>query len=74
MNASLKNLVTQVRLLALAKQNQSKDAFLSETRKNLKDCIVVALRNGREIESRKEKEKKTKEEKEEIGGELKQYS
>ena len=44
-------------------QNQSKDAFLSDTRKNSKDCMVVTLRSGREIEGRKEKEKKTKEEK-----------
>ena len=73
-NASLKNLETQVGKLALATQNQSKDAFPSDTRKNLKDCMVVTLRSGREIESRKEKEKKTEEEKEEIGGEMKQYS
>ena len=32
------------------------------------------LRSGREIEGRKEREKKTEEEKKEIGGELKQYS
>ena len=44
-------------------QNQSKDAFPSDTRKNPKDCMVVTLRSGREIESRKEKEKKTEEEK-----------
>ena len=36
--------------------------------------MVVSLRSRREIESRKEKEKKIEEEKEEIGGELKQYS
>ena len=36
-NASLKNLETQVGLLALAMQNQPKDAFLSDTRKNSKD-------------------------------------
>ena len=53
-NASLKNLETQVGQLALAMPNQSKDAFPSDTRKNLKDCMVVTLRSGREIESRKE--------------------
>ena len=58
MNASLKNLETQVGQLALAMQNQFKDAFPSDTRKNLKDCMVVTLRSGREIESRKEEEKK----------------
>ena len=47
---------------------QSKDAFLSDTRNNPKDCMVVTLRSGREIESRNEKEKKTEEEKEEIRG------
>ena len=33
-NASLKNLETQVGQLALAIQNQSKHAFLSDTKKN----------------------------------------
>ena len=71
-NASLKNLETQVGQLALAMQNQTKDAFPSDTRKNMKDCMVVTLRSGREIEGKKEEEKKkTEEEKEEIGGELK---
>ena len=49
-NASLKNLETQVRQLALAMQNQSKDAFPSDIRKNPKNCMVVTLRSGREIE------------------------
>ena len=71
-NASLKNLETQVGQLALAMQNQSKYAFPSNTRKNSKDCMVVTLRSRRDIESRKEEEKKTEEEKEEIGEELKQ--
>ena len=67
-NASLKNLETKVGQLALAMQNQSKDAFLIYTKKNTKDCIVVTLRSGREIESGKEEEKKKtkKVEKEEI--------
>ena len=43
-------------------QNQSIDAFLRDTRKNPKDCMVVTLRSGREVESRKEKEKKKTEE------------
>ena len=70
-NASLKNLETQVGQLALAMQNQYKDSFPSGTKKNPKDCIVVTLRNGRELESRKEDEhKKTeKTEKEETGKE-----
>ena len=60
--------------MALAIQNMSKDAFPSDTRKNPKDCIVITLRNGREIEGRKKKEKKIEEKKEEIGEKLKQYS
>ena len=62
-NASLKNLETQIGQLAIAMQNQSKDAFPSDTRKNLKDCMAVTLRSGREVESRKEIEKKKTEEK-----------
>ena len=73
-NASLKYLETQVGQLALAMQNQSKDAFPSDKRKNPKDCMVVTLRSGRAIEGRKEEEKKIEEEKEEIGKELKQYN
>ena len=65
-NAFLKNLETQVEQLALAMQNQSKDAFISDTKKNPKDCMVVTLKSGRELESRKEddqkKTKKTKKE------------
>ena len=74
-NAFLKNLETQVGQLALAMQNHSKDDFPNNTKKNPKDFMVVTLRSGREIENRKEKEKKTKEEKHiEIGVELKLYS
>ena len=51
-NASLKNLETRVGHLALAIQNQSKDAFPSDIRKNPKDCMVVTLRSGRELEER----------------------
>ena len=54
-NASLKNLETQVGQLALAMQNQSKDASPSDTRKNPKDCMVVTLRSGREIEGKKKR-------------------
>ena len=39
-------------------QIQSKDAFLSDTKKNPKDCMVVTLRCEREIENRKEEDKK----------------
>ena len=60
---------TQVGQLALAMQNQSKDAFPGDIKKNPKDCMVVTLRSGRDLESKKEDEKKKtkKEEKEETG-------
>ena len=59
-NASLRNLESQVGQPALAMQNQSKDAFPSDIKKNPKDCMVVTLRCGREMESRKENKKKLK--------------
>ena len=57
-NASLKNLETQIGQLALTLQNQIKNAFPSDTKKNPKDCIAVQLRSGKELE----KEKSEKEE------------
>ena len=73
-NTSLKNLETQVGQLALAMQNQSKDAFPSDTRKNLKDCMAVTLRSGRELKERRNEKKEIEEEKHvEIGEELKQH-
>ena len=60
-NASLKNLETQVGQLALAMQNQSKDAFLSDIKKNPKDCMAVTLRSGKELEERRNEKKKTEE-------------
>ena len=57
-NASLKNLETQIGQLALTLHNQIKDAFPSDTKKNPKDCMVVQLRSGKELE----KEKSEKEE------------
>ena len=64
MNGSLKNLETQLWKLALTMQNKSKDAYPSDTRKNPNDCMVVTLRSKREIEGKKEVDKKTMEEKE----------
>ena len=65
-NSSLKNMKTQVGQLALEMQNQSKNAFPSDTKKNPKDCMVVTSRSGRELENRKEDEhKKTEKEKKE---------
>ena len=52
-NASLKNLETQIGKLALTLQNQIKDAFPSDTKKNPKDCMAVELRRGKELEKEK---------------------
>ena len=52
-NASLKNLETQIGQLALTLQNQMKDAFPSDTKKNPKDCMTVQLRSGKELEKEK---------------------
>ena len=52
-NASIKNLETQIGQLALILQNQNKDAFPSDTKKNPKDCMDVQLRSGRELEKEK---------------------
>ena len=57
-NASLKNLETQVGQLALSMQNRSKDSFPSDTSKNQKDCMVVTLRSGKELEERRRKLRK----------------
>ena len=61
-NASLKNLETQVGQLALTLQSQKKDAFPSDTKKNLKYCMAVQLRSGKELEKMKEKNDSNKEE------------
>ena len=52
-NASLKNLETQIGKLALTLQNQIKDSFPSDTKKNPKDCMAVQLRSGKELEKEK---------------------
>ena len=52
-NASLKNLETQIGQLALTLQNQIKDAFPNDTKKNPKDCMAVQLRSGKELEKEK---------------------
>ena len=57
-NASLKNLETQGGQLDLAMQNQSRDFFPNDTKKNPKDCMTITLRSGRELKVSKEAEKK----------------
>ena len=43
-------------------QNQSKDSFPSDTRKNSRDYMAVALRSGMELEERRKEKKDTGEE------------
>ena len=66
-SASLKNLETQVGQLALNMPNQSKGTFPSDTQKNLKDCMSIQLRSGKDLSSNKKTEGKeeTKAKKEE---------
>ena len=60
-NAFLKNLETQIGQLALTLQNQIKDGFPSDTKKNPKDCMAVQLKSGKELEKVKsEKEEGNK--------------
>ena len=74
-NDSFKNLEMQIGQLALTIQNQSKDSFPSDTRKNPRDCMAVALRSGRELEERREEEKDIEEEKyADIGEHFKQHN
>ena len=44
-------------------QNQSRDSFPSDTKKNPKDCMEITLRSGRELQKRDEKETKLTEKK-----------
>ena len=79
-SASLKNLETQVRQLALNVPNQNKGTFPSDTQKNPKDCMVIQLRSGKDLSSNKktegteetEVEKEKTEEKEEKNSQLEQ--
>ena len=38
-------------------ENQSKDSFPSDTKKNPKDCMAITLRSGKELQGRNEVEK-----------------
>ena len=70
-SASLKNLETRVGQLALTLQKETKNAFLSDTQKNPKDCMEVQLRSGREMSNSgvEKKEKTDQIEEKEIGRE-----
>ena len=54
-NASLKNMETQVGQLALNMQNQFRDSFPSDTKKNPKYCMVITLKSGRKLKKKKRK-------------------
>ena len=51
---------TQVGQLALNLQNQFRDSFLNDTKKNPKDCMTITLSSGKELQVRKEVEKRHK--------------
>ena len=56
-------------------QNQFRDSFLNDTKKNPKDYMAITLKSGRELENREEEKKKLLEnqEKVETGRDNKQY-
>ena len=72
-NASLKNLETRVGQLTLTMQNQSKDSFPIDTRKDPRDCMAVTLRSGKELEERRVEKDTDEENYAEIGEEFKQH-
>ena len=37
-------------------QNQSRDSFPSDTKKNTKDCMAIKLRSGKELQKKEEDE------------------
>ena len=41
-------------------QNHYRDYFHSDTKKNLKDCMTITLRSDKEVQVRKEAEKRWK--------------
>ena len=57
-SASLKNLETRVRQLALNMPNQSKGTFPSDTPNNPKDCMEIQLRSGKDLSNNKKTERK----------------
>ena len=61
-NVSLNNLETQIGQLAPNIQNQSKDSIQSDTRKDPRECIVILLRSGRELDERIVEKKDNEEE------------
>ena len=64
MTATMKNLETQMGQLASELKNQQKGKFPSDTEQNPRDhCKAITLRNGKEVESSRQKEERKEEEK-----------
>ena len=53
LGASLKNVETQMRQLAQSLRENHSKSFPSDTEKNLKQCMAVTLRSGKELEEPK---------------------
>ena len=56
LGASLKNVETQMRQLALSLKENPPKSFPSDTKKNPKQCMVVTLRSGKELDEPQKKE------------------
>ena len=61
-NASLKSMEAQMGKFAQTLQNQSRDSFPSDIKKNPKDCMAITLRTNKELQVKKEDEKRKTEE------------
>ena len=57
LGASLKNLETQMGQLAQSLRENPPKSFPSDTEKNLKQCMVITLRSGKELDEHKKDEK-----------------
>ena len=53
LGASLKNLETQMGQLAQSLRENSPKSFLSDTKKNMKQCMIATLRSGKELDEPK---------------------
>ena len=63
MNATMKNLETQLGQLASELKNQQKGKFPSDMEQNSRDCKAITLRSGKEVEFSRQREERKEEEK-----------
>ena len=64
MNATMKNLETQLGQLATELKNQQKGKFPSDKEQNSRDhCKAITLRSGKEVKSSRQREERKEEEK-----------